>query len=225
MKISLVCLMAYCFATSFTTTMAEEFSGKVIGVSDGDTITVLLDKDGAKTPIKIRLAEIDAPESKQEFGTQAKKHLSDKVFGKTVKIEYAEKDRYGRVVGKVILDNRYINQEMVTEGFAWHYKQYSKDQLIASAQDLAKTAKSGLWVDPNPTPPWAYRQGKKTASNQTAVDSPEEAVQTTTAPTREFWLNTSSGVRHNSECKQFRKTKSGRPSTSTEGKACGTCGG
>ena len=126
---------------------------KVIGVSDGDTITVL---DGT-TQIKVRLAEIDAPESKQPFGSKAKEVLSDKVFGKYVKLDVIEKDRWGRSVAKVYLGNRHINLEMVQEGFAWNYTQYSKSAAMAEAQEYAKGKKLGLWADRSQTPPWEFR--------------------------------------------------------------------
>lgn len=134
----------------------QSFTGKVVSVSDGDTITVLVDFEQKK----VRLAEIDAPEKKQAFGNKAKIALSDKVFGKTVTVDYKEKDRYGRFVGYVKVDNKNINLEMVEEGYAWRYTNYSKDYNYAIAQGKAQANKSGLWVDPNPIPPWTFRKKK-----------------------------------------------------------------
>src|SRR4051812_29621262 len=103
---------------------SRAFVGKVVSVHDGDTITVL---DSANRQHKIRLAAIDAPELHQAFGQRAKQTLGDKVSGKTVRVTWRESDRYGRIVGHVYLDSRWINREMVAEGFAWHYRHYSNN--------------------------------------------------------------------------------------------------
>jgi endonuclease YncB( thermonuclease family) len=100
-------------------------SGKVVGVSDGDTITVL---DDQKRQRKIRLDGIDAPESSQDFGARAKQSLSDLVFGRIVTVASSKWDRYGRVLGKLMLsDMRDINLEQVERGMAWFYRQYPKE--------------------------------------------------------------------------------------------------
>lgn len=134
----------------------KPFSGKVVSIADGDTITVLLDKQQHR----IRLSGIDAPESGQAFGTKAKSVLGDKVFGQEVKIEWKERDKYKRIVGEVYLGDRRICLEMVAEGYAWHYKQYSTDQELSKAEKEAREGKKGLWADPSPTAPWDYRRGK-----------------------------------------------------------------
>ena len=129
--------------------------GNVVGISDGDTITVL---HPDKTQMKVRLAEIDCPEKKQPFGTKSKEALSEKIFGKYVKVEWTKKDRYGRVIGKVYLNGRYINKEMIEEGWAWHYTDYSHSPEMAEAQEYAKSHKLGLWADKHPVPPWDFRK-------------------------------------------------------------------
>lgn len=134
----------------------KPFNGKVVSIADGDTITVLLDK----TPHKIRLAGIDAPESSQAFGTKAKTILGDKVIGKEVKIEWKERDKYKRIIGEVYLGDRRVCLEMVAEGYAWHYKRFSNDADLAKAEQQAKQARRGLWADPSPVPPWEYRVKK-----------------------------------------------------------------
>jgi len=139
---------------------AETITGKVVSVSDGDTITVLVINQTTNTTVKIRLSEIDCPEKKQAFGTQAKKALSEKIFGKMVAVEYNNTDRYGRIIGKIIFDGRWINKEMIEEGFSWHYKQYSSNKELAKAELIAKEKKLGLWVDKNPVPPWEFRRKK-----------------------------------------------------------------
>lgn len=138
--------------------------GKVIRVSDGDTIAVL-DKDN-KTH-KIRFQGIDAPESKQDFGQVSKDNLSKMVFGKQVTVIYSKLDKYGRVVGKVLLDGRDVNIEQVKAGLAWHYKKYEDEQppedrvTYAEAERQARAARLGLWKDPNPTPPGDWRVAVK----------------------------------------------------------------
>ena len=94
---------------------AETITGKVIGVMDGDTIEVL---DATKTPRRIRLAGIDAPEKAQPFGARSKQHLSDQVFGKQVEVLSNKTDKYGRTVGKVMVGGKDVNLEQVSSGFA-----------------------------------------------------------------------------------------------------------
>ena len=112
---------------------AFEFTGKVVAVADGDTVTVLYNGNQQH---KIRLLHIDCPESTQPFGTKAKTTLSGKIFGKTVTVKWTEMDKYKRILGDIYLGKRWINQEMVQEGMAWHYKFFSKDATIAAAETL-----------------------------------------------------------------------------------------
>jgi endonuclease YncB( thermonuclease family) len=133
-------------------------------VADGDTITVL---DGTNTQHRIRLDGIDAPESHQAFGTQSKQSLSEMIFGKDVTVVYQKTDQYGRLVGKILLDGKDINLEQVKAGLAWHYKEYQREQspedreLYARAEDEAHAARRGLWRDPDPTEPSAFRKEEK----------------------------------------------------------------
>lgn len=138
-------------------TLAETIDGKVTAVQDGDTLTIL---DSNNMEHKIRLVGIDAPERRQPFGSKAKQALSDKVFGKTIRVEWNEKDRYGRMLGKVLLGERWINRDMIEDGFAWHYKTYSTDAELTKAEDKARTAKVGLWAEKKPIAPWEYRKGQ-----------------------------------------------------------------
>lgn len=136
--------------------LPAEFSGKVIGVADGDTITVL---DGT-SQIKIRLNGVDCPEKAQAFGTKAKQFTSSLVFGQTVTIRAKEKDRYGRTVGDVVLsDGRILNHELVRSGLAWWYQKYApSDTVLRGLEAEARAAKVGLWADPNPVAPWEFRR-------------------------------------------------------------------
>ena len=139
----------------------EELRGRVVKVTDGDTITVF---DADKVQHKIRLEGIDAPESKQAFGTRAKEALGDKVFDKEVLIEWKETDRYKRILGHVRIGERNINREMVEEGFAWHFKQYSKSKELSDAEVEAREARRGLWIDKSPVPPWEFRKQQREKS-------------------------------------------------------------
>ena len=137
---------------------ADEMRGKVVGVADGDTITVL---DAENAQHKIRLQGIDAPEKAQAFGTKSKEGLSEKIGEKEVVVKWKDKDRYGRMLGEIYLGDRHINLEMVQDGLAWHYKQYSKSKELAVAEDEARNAKKGLWVDKSPEPPWEFRKKER----------------------------------------------------------------
>ena len=142
---------------------ADNLVGKVVHVADGDTLTVL---DDAKTQHKIRLAGIDAPESKQAFGQVSKHSLADQVAGQVVAVEWDKVDRYGRKVGKVILGSQDANLRQIQLGLAWHYKAYAQEQspadrkAYAEAELVAKAAKLGLWKDAAPEPPWEFRRTK-----------------------------------------------------------------
>src|SRR5437660_6313909 len=139
---------------------AQTLTGRVVRVTDGDTITVL---DSSNTQHRIRLEGIDAPESHQAFGTQSKKNLSEMVFGKDVTVVYQKTDQYGRLVGKILLDGKDINLEQIKAGMAWHYKEYQREQtpedreLYAAAEDEARRTRRGLWQDPDPIEPSAFR--------------------------------------------------------------------
>ncbi|UUZ67376.1 thermonuclease family protein [Polaromonas sp. P2-4] len=156
-------LLALLLALTVTVN-AEIITGRVVGVADGDTVTVL---DADKVQHKIRLSGIDAPEKKQDFGNSSKESLSDLVFSKAVTVETDKKDRYGREVGKVLVNGVDVNLEQVQRGFAWHYKAYEREQsandrkLYDFAESEAKTARRGLWRDVHPVPPWEYRKAKR----------------------------------------------------------------
>ena len=138
---------------------AAEIIGKVVGISDGDTITII---DTSNSRYRIRLDRIDAPERRQPFGEKSKQYLSSLIFGKQVKIEYQKKDRYGRILGVVFCDNQEINLVMVQHGMAWHYSYYDKTEHYAVAEREARRKKIGLWGDPNPINPYDFRKRKRT---------------------------------------------------------------
>ena len=145
---------------------AAALQGKVVGVADGDTITVL---DANNIQHKIRLEGIDAPETAQAFGQKSKQSLSQMVQSKQVTVEYQKKDKYGRTLGKVLHNGTDVCLEQINLGMAWHYKKYASDQpkedreTYAQAELAARTKTIGIWKDKNPTPPWEFRIQKSSA--------------------------------------------------------------
>jgi endonuclease YncB( thermonuclease family) len=152
----IACLFSVLAITA--TIQADELRGKVVSVTDGDTITVL---DADNVQHKIRLQGIDAPEKKQAFGTRSKECLAEKVADQDVVVMWKDKDRYGRILGEVMIGKRHINLELVQEGMAWHYTQYSKSKELADAEGAARKAKKGLWADKDPVPPWDFRKQER----------------------------------------------------------------
>ena len=139
---------------------AEIIFGRVIGLSDGDTITVL---DTDKTEHKVRLTGIDAPEKSQAFGAASKQALSNYIYQKEVTVDYKKLDKYKRKVGKVILDRQDVCLAMIELGMAWHYKDYEKEQsktdrdLYRQAELKARESRIGLWQDSKAIEPSAFR--------------------------------------------------------------------
>ncbi|MGE8434582.1 thermonuclease family protein [Chryseobacterium joostei] len=143
----------------FPVIMFSQTSGKVIKISDGDTITLLLKGNEQK---KLRLAEVDCPESGQPFGKNAKQFTSAQVFCKTVKFIETNKDRYGRSIAKVYYDNgKYLSKELIKAGMGWWYFSYSKDASLGQLQENAQRSKVGLWQDVHAMAPWEYRKMKR----------------------------------------------------------------
>lgn len=136
---------------------AKEFSATVVGVSDGDTITVLHD---GRTE-KIRLASIDCPEKKQAFGMQSKGYTSSLCFGKNVRVIVRGNDRYKRSIADIHLpDGTVLNERLLKSGFAWCYTKYTSDQSLQSLEERARSDRLGLWSDTNPQAPWDFRKSK-----------------------------------------------------------------
>lgn len=148
-----VFLLLFCICTSFNL-YANYISGlTVIRVLDGDTIDVT---NGEK--LRIRLANIDAPEKSQPYGMESKAVLSDKIANKVVSIDISTKDRYGRYIGTVYLNDENINRFMVSNGGAWVYRDYCSDKQMYALEMKARFAKSGLWQERDPLQPWVYRR-------------------------------------------------------------------
>jgi len=153
-----------------TSTAAEKtrevITGKVVGLADADTLTVLVKK---KT-ITVRLHGIDSPESGQPFGTKAKKASSELAFGKEVKVEIVSVEKYHRFVGRVTLpDGADLSEQLVQMGFAWWYQKYAASELkLGQLQDKARKEKRGLWSDPHAVPPWTFRRTGLLGANELA---------------------------------------------------------
>ena len=134
-----------------------DFSGVVVGVLDGDTVDVLV----AQKPVRVRLAEIDAPEKSQAFGTRSRQTLAAIVFKQAVNVRTAGVDRYGRTIGTLLVDGHSVNRMMVAQGMAWVYPQYLKDRSLVDVEAAARASKAGLWADPHAVAPWAWRAAKR----------------------------------------------------------------
>lgn len=163
-------------ASLATPAFGSTLQGKVVGISDGDTITVL---DANHQERKIRLAGIDAPEKSQAFGSRSKQHLSNMIFGKPVVVDWNKTDKYGRTIGKVIVNGQDANLNQVKAGLAWHYKDYAKEQSAidrdeyANAETTARAQRLGLWLDAKPIPPWDFRHGTGEASPDARIEKGE----------------------------------------------------
>ena len=160
--LTLVSMLAVAAVAAEPATLA----GKVVSVHDGDTLRVL---DAAGTQHKVRLQGIDSPETKQAFGTKARNRLADLTLGKTVTVRVHGRDRYGRTLGTVEAAGQDVNRQMVADGFAWHYVEYSKDAGLARAERDARAAGRGLWADKAPVAPWTWRADEKGRKGEPAA--------------------------------------------------------
>jgi micrococcal nuclease len=131
-----------------------DFTGRVVAVLDGDTIEVLVNRRA----VRVRLAQIDAPEKGQPYGSRAKQALARLSFRQAVTVSEAGRDRYGRVLGTVHVAGANVNAAMVRQGMAWVYRRYATDRSLYQAEEAARAARRGLWADPSPAPPWDYRR-------------------------------------------------------------------
>lgn len=216
------------FALSFVIVSArpnagEEIAGKCISVTDGDTIKIYT----GEAVYKVRLEGIDAPEPGQEFSSKAKQALEQKIKGKNITIEVTGYDKYRRMLGKLLLDGEDIQFWLVRNGWAWQFTKYNKSEELKLAQSQAKQEKRGLWTGSlKPMSPWQYRERQRELSK---IKKEKQRAQIENKPkpksTGGYWLNTSSGTRHNRGCRYYFNTKRGRACGPNDGRACGKCGG
>lgn len=159
--------LALALSAIWSAAHADALIGKVVGISDGDTVTVLTEEH---RQVKIRIAGIDAPEKRQAFGQAAKDAMSDCAFGKQAGVEWKRLDRYGRTIGKLTVDGVDCGLRQIELGLAWHYKAYEREQAAADrsayaeAENAARSARRGLWSDAQPIPPWEFRHAKRDGS-------------------------------------------------------------
>lgn len=152
MKTSLILVLIALF------TVTESFKAKVIGVTSGDSIVVLLDN---QTQVKVRLEGIDCPELQQEYGDSAKMATVALCFKKRVRVEKVGQDQYGRTLAFVYVDDICINKELLRKGLAWHYVKFNSDPELAQLETEARNNKIGLWQQTEPIAPWDFRYKKK----------------------------------------------------------------
>lgn len=164
LPISLRNIAAAALLLSSVDALALSYDARVTHVIDGDTVRATVDATCTEVAcpatgerLRVRLAEIDAPESDQPYGRVATDSLSSQVGGRTVTIVQTDVDRYGRIVGKLIANGVWINGWMVGEGHAWVYPQYAESPNLYKWEDEARKAKRGLWSQDAPVTPWDWR--------------------------------------------------------------------
>ncbi len=193
-------LSMFVFCMTCIPLIMADFVGKCVGVSDGDTISVM---KGDKA-IKIRIDGVDCPETSQDFGAKAKTFTSEMVFGKDVEVKEKGLDKYGRTVGSVFVEGKNLNLELLKAGLAWHYKQYSKDEAYSEAEKKARENMLGLWGGNNPVPPWDFRNGK---TEQPTSEITISQTETKKDVAEEIVYITKTGAKyHRAGCKYLRKS-------------------
>jgi endonuclease YncB( thermonuclease family) len=163
--------------------LAAELLGQVVGIHDGDTLTLLTPEN---RQVRIRLAGIDAPESRQPYGTRAQQELSSLSFRKQARVVVQDTDRYGRTVGTVWVDRLNVNAELVRRGAAWVYPQYNRDATLPGLEAEARRTQKGLWalsVNERQSP-WVWRHGQQ--PNKPAPSQRAAAAQSRPAPSSEL---------------------------------------
>ena len=167
MKLRLAALAAVALIAAGQPALAERIAGRVVGVADGDTLTVLAD---GKRQVRVRLGGIDAPERRQPYGTRARQGLSALGFGRAVQVEVEDTDRYGRPVGRVRVGGRDVNAEMVRRGAARVYMRYNRDPSLVPLEAEARAARRGLWALPEAerVPPWEWRAARRSERERAA---------------------------------------------------------
>lgn len=138
----------------------------VVGVADGDTLAARCGKPGNYDQVKVRLAEIDAPEKAQPFGQRSKQHLSDLCFGTEASIRPTSTDRYGRTVARVTCRGQDANAEQVRAGMAWAYDRYVTDPIFPQLQRQARATRIGLWQTSDAVVPWLFRRERRSSAEK-----------------------------------------------------------
>jgi endonuclease YncB( thermonuclease family) len=195
-----------------TANPVQTLSGLVVSVANGDTFNLL---DAEKKLHRIRLEGIDAPESRQEFGAKSTKALADKILAKQVTVEWKQSDHSGQILGHLIVDDRWVNQEQIAEGLAWHYKEFNKSSILAAAEADARQRKLGLWADKEPIPPWDFRKQFAVLKPPPAAlaASPSAKSRTAKASATEVmvYVTTNGRKYHREDCQYLTKGKHAIP--------------
>lgn len=165
-------LLPTCFALLATGMFADPcaagscLDAVVVGIADGDTVTLLVEREGHPSQTRMRLTEIDTPERSQPWGNRARQALAAKVFRQQVRVLPEGTDRYDRLLGKIYVDGRDVNREMVREGHGWVYRQYLSDESLLDDERHAREAGTGLWSLPQAqqVPPWQWRRGGRASA-------------------------------------------------------------
>ena len=157
-------LAALLVLSALAPALAADLEGRVVAIVDGDTLDLLT---AEQRTVRVRLAEIDAPEHRQAFGTRAREALSDLAFGKAARAELVDRDRWGRAVGRVYVGDLEVNADLVRQGFAWVFRKYRHRPALLELEADAKANRRGLWADVAPVPPWEWRRARKRAPGTT----------------------------------------------------------
>lgn len=208
-KISLFFVLLLGLISTAAHSSTTTFTGQVIDVGDGDTITILTQSN---EKIKIRLLGIDCPESVQAHGEKAKQYLSSLVYGKRVRIEPETVDKYGRTVGMVLVNGANINEQIVANGHGWVFRKYCNADYCKEwlkLEDKARKSGAGLWQDANPKPPWEWRAEQRSRESSGNVSPPAVVAAPTVAAPKGggssivYHGNCRSQVFHGPFCKDY----------------------
>jgi endonuclease YncB( thermonuclease family) len=202
----LLLLISLIFYLTNNSANAEVITGTIDSVIDGDLITIT----SKGKEIEIRLFGIDTPEKTQAFGQSAKNFTGAKASGKEIRVEPISKDQSGRTVAMVFVNGINLNEQIISQGFGWVYRQYCKESICADWLKLesnAKASQKGLWADANPTPPWEYRQKKRSGSESGGIKLtviPPASVKSVSGGSAAYHGNTKTHIFHSSACKEFK---------------------
>jgi len=188
-------------ATVVSAEAASTISGKVVSVADGDTITILSSNN---RQTKIRLYGIDTPEKAQAYGKQAKKFTASLTAGKRATTTVYDTDRYGRSVGVVFVNGTNVNEELITNGFAWQYRKYCKASFCKDwlkKEEYARSFAFGLWAESNPQPPWDWRKSKRGQSTKRSYAS--SITSQSNSGSSSYHGNKRSHVFHGQSCQHY----------------------
>lgn len=201
---------------------AETLLGRCVGVTDGDTCTLLLtDAEGGKRTATIRFHAVDAPESRQAYGQAAKKFVSELIFNKDIRVETQGRDKYGRLIGRVFVNDTDVNLAVVKAGYAWWFRKYAANEpAFAAAEEAARSARRGLWQEKDPVAPWDFRHKKKASRTVPSTPAPTD----NTDDAKRYWITTSTNKTHNRSCQSYENSR-GHHSASGTGNNCAICGG